>query len=122
MTRVIGRACALATLVVLALLVRGAFADPFFDSSPGALTQSHASLDAKDHCNDCHVGDSKELSEKKCLDCHDHEKLGERIKAGLGFHASAGVKGKKCESCHHEHKGKKYDLMGWSSITGGQKA
>ena len=31
------------------------------------------------------------------------------------------MKGKKCEACHHEHKGKGYDLMGWSAIKGGEK-
>ncbi|HEX3478746.1 MAG TPA: hypothetical protein VHT91_27180 [Kofleriaceae bacterium] len=122
MTRVVGRALALAALLLLSLLVRAALADQFFGSSPGPLTRSHATLDAQDHCNDCHVGDSKELSNDKCLGCHDHQNLGARIAGGKGFHASAQVKGKKCESCHHEHKGKDYDPMGWSSIKGGQKA
>jgi hypothetical protein len=122
MERVMGRACALAGLIVLAVLVRPSAADPFFDSSPGALTQSHGNLDAKDHCNDCHVGDSKELSNDKCLTCHDHQNLGARIKAGTGFHASQLVQGKKCESCHHEHKGTRFDLMGWATLTGGQAA
>src|SRR5262249_11315471 len=75
----------------------------------------------KDHCNDCHIGDSKELSNDKCLNCHDHQNLRGRIASGKGFHASPVVKGKKCESCHHEHKGPKYDLMGWASISGGQQ-
>ncbi|HET9621292.1 MAG TPA: hypothetical protein VFP84_08000 [Kofleriaceae bacterium] len=126
MKRVVGRALALAALVVVPLLVVLArparlVADEFFGSSPGPLTTSHAALDAKDHCNDCHVGDSKELSNDKCLGCHDHQNLGSRISAGKGFHASALVKGKKCESCHHEHKGRVYDLMGWSSVKGGEK-
>ena len=37
-------------------------AQEFFGSSPGALTRSHGSLDIKDHCNDCHFGESKELA------------------------------------------------------------
>ncbi len=96
--------------------------DDFFGSSPGPLTHSHGALDNPDHCNDCHVNGTKDLSNDKCLTCHDHQKLAGNIAAGKGFHASPNVvRGKKCESCHHEHKGKSYDLMGWSSLQGGEK-
>src|ERR1043166_2141039 len=128
MTRKVGRVFAQVGLVVAlwalgALALAGdAVADEFFGSSPGPLSASHGALDAKDRCNDCHVGDSKELSNDKCLKCHDHENLASRIAAGKGFHASAAVKGKKCESCHHEHKSRNYDLMGWPSIKGGEKS
>src|SRR5206468_1057070 len=107
-----------ATVVGLGLVVgtRTARADDFFASSPGPLTTSHASIDTQDHCNDCHVNNSREVSNDKCLTCHDHNNLQARIAAGKGFHASGTVKGKKCEGCHHEHKGRSYDLMGWSSI------
>src|SRR3954468_18774083 len=116
MNRLVGRASALAALVVVIGLVaiaspRRAAADDFFGSSPGPLTQSHGALDTKDRCTDCHVGDSKELANDKCLGCHDHQNLAARITAGKGFHASTAVKGKKCESCHHEHKGRGYDVM-----------
>src|SRR5262245_12280089 len=124
MTRLVGRALfALGPVALLVLLVlRGeATAQEFFGSSPGPLTASHGALDAKDHCNDCHIGESKELSNDKCLGCHDHKDLAERISAGKGFHASTLVKGKKCESCHHEHKSRTYDLMGWGAIKGGEK-
>jgi hypothetical protein len=99
-----------------------AYADDFFSSSPGPLTSSHAAFDTQDKCNDCHVNGTREVSSQKCLDCHDHKDLAGRINAGKGFHATADVKGKKCEACHHEHKGRSYDLMGWVSIKGGQKA
>jgi hypothetical protein len=127
MKRLVGGALApvafVAWFAVLAVVGTGtAAADDFFGSSPGPLTQSHGALDAKDHCTDCHIGDSKELANDKCLACHDHQDLGARIAAGKGFHASAVVKGKKCESCHHEHKGKNYDVMGWPSIKGGEKS
>ncbi|HEU4733672.1 MAG TPA: cytochrome c3 family protein [Kofleriaceae bacterium] len=122
MKRMVGRALALAALVFLIGLSRGAVAQEFFGSSPGPLTSSHGALDAKDRCNDCHVNDSKDLSNDKCLGCHDHQNLKARIDAGKGFHASSAVKGKKCESCHHEHKGRGYDIMGWSAIKGGEKA
>ena len=75
MTRRVGRAFALVGLLVVLALAGDAVADEFFGSSPGPLTSSHAALDAKDRCNDCHVGDSKELANDKCLKCHDHQDL-----------------------------------------------
>jgi hypothetical protein len=105
----------------VALLAGRARADDFFSSSPGPLTTSHGALDNQDHCNDCHVNGSKELDDQKCLNCHDHNDLRDRIRANKGFHASAKVRGKACESCHLEHKGRSYDVMGWKSV-GGEKA
>lgn len=93
----------------------------FFKSSPGALTKEHASLDNQNNCNDCHVDGSKELSNEKCLSCHDHDNLRKRIKAGEGYHASAKVRGRKCETCHLEHKGRSFDIMGWRTVKGGEK-
>src|SRR4051812_14378120 len=92
----------------------------FFSSKPGDLSSSHKDLDAPDRCNDCHVNGSKDLSNDKCLACHDHNNLRDRISSGKGFHASAAVKGKACEKCHLEHKGRNFDLEGWKSIPGGQ--
>jgi hypothetical protein len=89
----------------------------FFESSPGALSESHASIDGQAHCNDCHTNGAA-LSNDKCLGCHDHDDLRVRIRAGEGFHSSSQVKGKKCESCHLEHKGRNYDLRGWRSVGG----
>jgi len=111
-------------LFVLCVLFVGstAHAGDFFASSPGPLAQSHAGLDTQDHCNDCHVDGSKEVSNDKCLNCHDHNDLKARISAGKGYHASSAVKGKKCETCHLDHKGKAYDIMGWKSVAGGEKA
>ncbi len=94
--------------------------DDFFGTSPGALSASHGALDNAQHCADCHINNGKELSNDKCLGCHDHQNLASRIGAGKGFHASPKVRGKKCESCHHEHKSRSYDLMGWSSLQGGE--
>src|SRR5262249_30649109 len=116
MTRLVGRAFALVGLLVVLVLAGDAVAHEFFGSSPGPLTQSTRAFDGRDHCNDCQVDDSKERWNDKCLTCHDHQNLSTRIAAGSGFHASPVVKGKKCESCHHEHKGKRYDLMGWASV------
>jgi hypothetical protein len=71
----------------------------FFSSSPGPLSTSHETIDAQDHCNDCHVNNSRDVDNQKCLNCHDHQNLGARIAKGVGFHASAKVKGKDCKTC-----------------------
>ena len=111
---------ALVVLAIIGLASGPAIAD-FFSSSPGPLSQSHAGLDNPNQCNDCHVNGTKDLSNDKCLDCHDHNDLKARIAAGKGFHASNVVKGKKCETCHVEHKKRGFDIMGWTSVAGGMK-
>jgi hypothetical protein len=115
-------AIAVATGWLIAFGENFARAEDFFSSSPGPLSSSHAAFDNPNRCNDCHVDDSKALSAEKCLDCHDHNDLRARIAAKQGFHASNLVKGKKCEVCHIEHKGRGFDIMGWKYLPGGQKA
>jgi len=107
-------------LGVLVLWTSPGLAGDFFASSPGPLAQSHAALDNQKQCMDCHINDSKDLSNDKCLACHDHNDLRDRIRAGKGFHASSVVKGKNCWTCHLDHKGRGYDIMGWKSV-GGEK-
>lgn len=119
-TRACLHAVGVAALAVLALVAAGGNAladDDFFRSSPGALSQSHAAIDSQERCNDCHTN-GRGLSNDKCLDCHDHTDLKERIDAGKGFHASAKVRGRQCEACHLEHKGRNYDMMGWRAVGG----
>ncbi len=119
-----GSKALLGLVIALALVALGwhrAAADDFFSSSPGPLSPSHHALDDQAHCNDCHINNTKDLSNDRCLSCHDHQNLAARINSGKGFHASPTVKGKKCETCHHEHNGKP-DIMGWSSVKGGQDA
>ena len=113
-----------AVVLALGLLVLWAtpvFAGDFFASSPGPLAQSHASLDNQNSCTSCHINDSKDLSNDKCLECHDHNNLRDRIRSGKGFHASSVVKGKNCWSCHLDHKGRGYDIMGWKSVKGAEQ-
>ncbi len=110
----------LSVLTLLLLLCGVASADDFFTTSPGPLAASHGSLDSQDHCNDCHVDGSRTVSDQKCLGCHDHNDLRARINAGKGYHASPKVKGKACITCHKDHKGKSFDIMGWSAV-GGEK-
>lgn len=109
-------------LILTIVLVCGAVAhaDDFLKSSPGELAKSHAGLDNEGSCNACHEGD-KTISAAKCLGCHDHQDMKKRIDAGLGFHASAKVKGQPCSLCHKEHRGRGFDPMGWQTIGGTQK-
>ncbi len=92
----------------------------FFKSSPGPLSKEHAEWDNEAGCNDCHTN-GKELSNEKCLGCHDHKNLKKRIDANEGYHASAGVKGRPCETCHIEHKGRGFDIFGWKVVAGGEE-
>jgi Cytochrome c7 and related cytochrome c/Class III cytochrome C family len=108
-------------LIAFALCGHALADGDFFNTKPGDLSFSHASLDDPARCNDCHVDGTKDLSNDKCLNCHDHNNLRDRINTGKGFHSSAVVKGKKCETCHVEHKGKRYDLRGWQNVAGGEK-
>lgn len=112
---------AIVIAAALLALPTGALAQSdFFSSSPGDLSRSHASIDGSDNCNECHDG-GKATNDRKCLGCHDHQNLKKRIDSGLGFHASAKVRGKKCETCHLEHKGRSFNIMGWDAMPGGEK-
>jgi len=114
---------AIALVAVVAILLGGArtaIADDFFSSSPGPLAESHAALDNQARCNDCHVDGTNAISDAKCLSCHDHKDLQARINQGKGFHASPQVKNKRCQTCHLEHKGRRFDIMGWKSQGGEQ--
>jgi hypothetical protein len=104
-------------LVCVALGARPARADDFMKSSPGPLAQSHAEIDGQQNCTQCHT-DGKALSNDKCLGCHDHADQKAKMATGRGLHASAKVSGKKCWDCHLDHKGKNFDLMGWTTLGG----
>lgn len=91
---------------------------PVMLSSPGPLVIGHAELDDLGACNRCHVDNSPEIDANKCVSCH--RTLGQRIMQNRGFHASAAVRGKPCESCHMDHRGRGYDPMGWRSMKGGR--
>jgi len=119
-TRTWSTALAVATIAVILLQARGARGEDFLKSSPGELVAGHAAIDRQDQCASCHEPDNS-VSAAKCLGCHDHQDLKKRIDAGEGFHGSARIKGQPCKVCHQEHRGRRFDLMGWSAI-GGPKA
>lgn len=81
--------------------------ETFAQFSPGPLTNAHADLEGLSNCTQCHdVG--KQVSSKKCLDCH--KELKQRVDRNLGYHASREVKGKECIECHSEHHGRKFEI------------
>ncbi len=110
-------------LIALAVLCAAsvANADDFLKSSPGELAKSHAGLDNEGGCNTCHDDGAKTVSNAKCLGCHDHSDMKKRIESGQGFHSSDKVKGRQCQLCHKEHRGKNFDLMGWQTLGGTAK-
>lgn len=87
-------------------------------SSPGPLIVGHAELDAQSACNSCHVDNTAALDANKCAACH--RQLSQRSAQNRGFHASAVVRDKPCETCHMDHRGRGYDPMGWRSMKGGR--
>jgi hypothetical protein len=89
----------------------------FAVGSPGALVAGHAAWDNPNSCNVCHSDAQPDVPPGKCVACH--APIASRIAASRGVHGDPKLAGKRCESCHHEHKGRRYDLMGWKSVPGG---
>lgn len=77
-------------------------ARPARAQAPGALSAGHIDYKGPLDCVKCHEGGFG-VPDEKCLGCHEHQPLRERIKAGKGFHADAEVKKKACKTCHAEH-------------------
>jgi len=100
--------------LALAALVAGAAAPLRAQglASPGPLAAPHARLDDLTKCLSCHET-GRQLSGRKCLDCH--VSLARRIRTGLGYHAGATRGGTQlaCASCHSEHNGRPYRLVRW---------
>ncbi|MEL7371556.1 MAG: hypothetical protein AAFN74_21720, partial [Myxococcota bacterium] len=71
--------------------------------SPGPMSRAHRKLTSFPvDCNKCHEAGFG-VPDDKCLACHTHQPLRQRIKAGKGFHATDEVKKEKCKTCHAEH-------------------
>ena len=79
-------------------------------SSPGPLAAAHETI----ACESCHASASAETSNDKCLDCHSP--IRDRIVANKGLHGSLVARTKLCSTCHSDHKGRGYDILGWKSI------
>lgn len=88
---------ALASSLALAFSAGSAFAQ-----SPGPMSAGHADMNGALDCNKCHDAGFG-VPDAKCLGCHEHQQLRDRIKANKGFHADKEVKEKTCSKCHAEH-------------------
>ncbi len=98
---------AILPLAVTLLLGSGAARADFLKNltSPGPLAKGHDKLDGQ--CDKCHVP-FKGIPNSACLACHTGTER--RIKQGLGPHAVADKEGRKCSSCHTDHKGRNHPL------------
>ncbi len=83
--------------LLFVLAARGAIAQ-----SPGPMSAGHADMGGALDCNKCHDAGFG-VPDEKCLACHEHQPLRDRIKANKGFHSDKEVKAKKCSKCHAEH-------------------
>ena len=95
--------------LVLALLLADAF-------SPGPLSKAHQNLEGLSNCTKCHVQGGK-LGEQQCLACH--KELAPRIASHEGFHGKLADNERRCEKCHHEHRGRDFALVNFGN--GGKK-
>ena len=81
------------------------FAPQTARSDAPPLSRAHAELDTSKKCVRCHeVWEGVE--DKKCLSCH--RDIRDRIARGKGYHARLR---KQCQKCHHEHRGRRYDMI-----------
>src|SRR5581483_6941903 len=69
------------------------------------LSKAHAAFE--NQCDKCHVP-FKGIPDSACLACHPA--TGKHIEEGAGPHARFAKEGRKCTSCHADHKGEKHPL------------
>ena len=77
--------------------------------SPGPLAKPHQQLEGALQCVKCHGGGRKEPMTSLCLNCH--KEIGWLVQQKRGFHA--GVQQERCASCHPDHAGLEFALVGW---------
>jgi hypothetical protein len=95
-------------LAVLCLFLAGiALGDVF---SPGPLAKPHEDLEGLKNCSQCHAT-GQALSQDTCLACHTE--LKSRVQAGTGYHGRIKGTALDCEKCHHDHRGKDFNMVEW---------
>lgn len=67
--------------------------------SPGPLAEDHAHLESLTQCLECHEPGAG-VTADRCTACH--ERVGEQLKTGKGFHADKSA----CGTCHPDHRGR----------------
>lgn len=86
-----------------------AWAIDYFRVSPGPLNEGHAKYDHSDGCANCHIPGTG-VTKARCLSCHTN------VLHKQGLHRTFG--NRSCIDCHTEHKGRKYNIIDWSSVGG----
>lgn len=85
-------------------------------TTPGALSNAHGrivELAGASSCAECHGGWFESM-QAACLDCHGF--IGEHMESGRGLHGAIGALAANCASCHSEHHGGDFDLVGRHSF------
>src|SRR5687767_525220 len=112
-------------IAMLLLLFTGEARAQKASGEPGQRSLAHRGLGGFPvGCNKCHDS-GQGVPNEKCLACHTHQPLRERIKAGKGYHATDEVKKEQCKKCHPEHveeppgsgKGRK-STIDWKPVGG----
>lgn len=67
------------------------------------MSKGHDDLTGPLACAKCHEGGTG-VPDQKCLGCHAHRDMRQRIEAGKGFHSDPDLRKKACKDCHAEHK------------------
>jgi hypothetical protein len=78
--------------------------------SPGELAQMHAHLEGLSQCTQCHPSGGQ-LSQEKCIACHTE--IGARVSKQKGYHGKMPDAQRACETCHHDHQGRSFELIEW---------
>ena len=85
-------------------------------TSPGQLSHVHGQLSqlaGESSCSQCHGGWFASM-QASCLECHTF--IEEQMEAGRGLHGVLGPKASNCASCHSEHHGGEFKLVGRHSF------
>lgn len=81
--------------------------------SPGELARPHQQFEGISNCTKCHPAGDK-LSQETCLTpCHTE--LKPQISAGKGLHGRLSDEKRACETCHHDHKGRDFQMVDWGA-------
>lgn len=81
---------------------------------PGEVIEGHAKYEAE--CTLCHGRFSSKDQKVLCLDCH--KKVNKDVTSDKGLHGRMpGISERECKTCHTEHKGRAYDVVGLDKAT-----
>lgn len=81
---------------------------------PGPLTALHSEYE--EDCSNCHSPLDQTKQDALCIDCHKN--VGGDINSAAGFHGrNPLVSLSECSSCHTDHEGREFDIVGFNRET-----